>query len=284
MNLMSLLKEPFVHFAFLAIAIFVWFSLVNPAQEIERDETPIQVDQGAVETIVAQYYAKMRRRPTVAEVDAMVGQRIREEVFVREALKLGLDRNDPIVRNRLVQKMGFLTESAAQSVLPSDEDLDAYLAENADKFRSSPRLSFGQVLLDEGVSQADVAQIIQDLNQGKDASKVQFVGLLPAVMDRASPSQVDGVFGRDFYKQIVALPAEGWNGPVQSGYGLHIVQRQAIEPGALPKLEDIREAVLNDWRQSLADELSEAHQTSLAEQYTILRPSRDDLAVWIKGQ
>ena len=282
---MSFLKEPFVHFAAIGIAIFAWFAFANPDSvpdpEPESDAKRIVVGRPVVEAIAAQFEAKLSRAPTAGEVQALVGRHVQEEVLVREARALGLDQGDGIIRNRLVQKMGFLTTSQAQAMIPDDATLQAHLEENADRFTKSAQIAFAQYGLPRGADSAMVTAALEALQRGEVPAVMRQQQLLPPDFALSTQQHVDGVFGTGFFAQVQALPVGEWAGPVTSGYGPHLVRVSAYQPGELPRLDDIRDDVLADWRRGLGTEITEAYVKSLLEIYEVEQPSEDDIANWM---
>lgn len=280
---MSFLKEPFVHFAAIGIAIFAWFALANAdaPPEPEPDAKRIQVARPMVETMAAQFEAKLNRAPTVDELVALVENYVQEEVMVREARAMGLDQGDGIIRNRLVQKMGFLTTSQAQAMIPDDTTLQAHLEENASRYTRSPQIAFAQYGLPRGADSATIAAALEALQRGEDPAMARRQQLLPTDFALSTDRQVDGVFGTGFFAQVQALPVGEWAGPVMSGYGPHLVRVSTYQPGELPRLDDIRDDVLADWRRALGAEITEAYVTSLLGLYEVEQPSADDIANWM---
>ncbi|MEM8728985.1 MAG: peptidylprolyl isomerase [Pseudomonadota bacterium] len=277
---MRLLKEPVFHFALLGIAIFVWFSATKPVSEPFETQTDIVVSQQTVATLALQLQAQLNRVPTLEEVAQLVERYIRDEILVREARALGLDQGDGVVRNRLVQKMEFLTVSAAQSVVPEDDVLEAHLQENAAKFALRPAISFDQFALDDAADAATVEAYLQALNDGQSPERTT-LRLLPDTMDNSTPVQVDRVFGTGTFEALYALPVGDWVGPVRSGYGAHLVRLRARTDAVLPPLDEVRSAVLSDWQSSLSKDLSTRQYEALEERYSVTRPSQDQVKTWI---
>lgn len=278
---MTLWKEPFVHFALLGAAIFGWFALTNPNTMVARDPDEIVVDEQIVTSLIAQFDTQMKRSPTPREADAIVDAYIRTEIMVREARALGLDQGDGVVRNRLVQKMSFLTTSAAQSAVPDDATLEKHLQKNADKFLTDASATFEQYALEEGADEASATRVLTLLKAGEAPTEGIRFQLLPSVVEKNGERQVDGRFGRGFFAAISELPIGEWAGPVRSGFGLHIVRLIEFKPGSLPSLDAVRDSVLFDWRRTLEEQLTEAQIAAMTERYSVTRPSPEDLQGWI---
>ncbi len=278
---MKILKEPFFHFALLGIGIFVWFGIANPQSSAEPEANEIVVTEKLVRSLNAQYEAKLNRPPSLEDLQASIDRYINTEIMVREARALGIDQGDGIVRNRLVQKMGFLTSSAAQSVVPDDATLAGHLEENAERFARPAVVSFRQIGLREGLSQEDIAGILVTLTKGEMPDEEVISRLLPNIIDLATAQQVDGTFGRGFFAQITDLPKGQWAGPVQSGYGVHLIHVDVFQAASTPPLDEIRDKVLADWRRALAQQLKDAQETALRGNYVVTRPTQAQIEGWL---
>ena len=138
-GLQHILREPLVHFLALGAAIFALFAVLDDAPP-PPDGTRIVVSEEQARRLAASFAATWRRPPSVAELDGLIDNYVREEIYVREALALGLDRDDSVVRQRLRQKMEFWTESGADAVAPTEAELRAHYEANADRFAREPRV------------------------------------------------------------------------------------------------------------------------------------------------
>ena len=266
-----LLGDPLVHFFVLGVAIFGLFALVDDSPPPVAANV-LEVTEDDARRLVAEFEATWRRPPTLAELDHMIGQLVREEVYVREALALGLDRDDAVIRRRLRTKMEFLTESGAEAVEPDEATLEADLAANADRFAEPALVAFEQLLLDDRVGAEEVEPVEARLNRGIDPGVAARSTLLPAVF-RPSPAQaVDGSFGAGFFAAIAALPLGPWAGPVESAMGRHLVRVTDRREGRLPPLSKIRARVEQDWRAEFAVRLREERLAALLGRCDVVRP------------
>jgi hypothetical protein len=170
---------------------------------------------------------------------------VREEVLYREALALGLDRDDTIIRRRLRQKMEFMAEEAAAAARPTDAQLAAYLAEHADRFRVEPRATFTQSL------------------------EKQSVRLLEPRYENAPQSEVAKVFGAGFADELFEQKGVPWTGRIPSGYGMHLVRVEAMQAGAAASLEEVRPLVEREWANEKRKELGEAFYARLRAKYKV---------------
>ena len=202
---------------------------------------------------------------------------MRAEVYYREALALGLDRNDAIVRRRMRQKMEFLLDTGAFLQEPAEGELEAYFAANLEFYRSKPRLAFEQIYLGE----APVAEAIS-LSLGAlrsdppaDPATLGARSLLPAQLGLSPPTAVDGVFGKGFFDLVAELSPGQWAGPVVSAYGVHLVRILDTLPARTPPLEEIRDAVLRDWRAAKAREIREQDYAERRKRFVVEIRRRD---------
>ena len=249
----SLLREPLLHFLLLGVALFGVYGLA-------RDRAPdgtgqIVVTQSQIEQLVIGFTRTWQRPPTAEELAGLVEDRIREEVLYREAMSMGLDRDDTIVRRRLRQKLEFLIpDLASQIAPPTERDLVAYFDQHADKYRGEPAVSFEQVFFNRerrGTPAWEEAKsALSRLNaQHGSAVTPDTVGdtsLLPIEVTRSAVSDVARLFGGTFSKELVNGPLGRWAGPLESSYGLHLVLVRERVPGSLPELAQVREGVLRD--------------------------------------
>lgn len=268
MRLGALLREPLLHFLVLGAAIFSLFAIL--------DDTPppvparlLQVTEADAARLVSQFEATWRRFPTEEELSALIDAHIREEVLVREALALGLDRDDAVLRQRLAMKMTFLTESGAEAVEATDEILAAHLEAHPERFARPGRVSFEQVMLRDGT---DPEALRVALRAGEGAEAFAAPSLLPERLQPSVPAVVDGTFGQGFFDIVSALRPDSWVGPVESAYGRHLVRVSSIEPPRFPPLPEIREAVERDWRATMRARLAEELLEALTARYDIVRP------------
>ena len=272
--MMRLLREPLLHFFVLGAAVFFLFALVDDSPE-PMAANLLEVSEDDARRLATEFTATWQRAPTPEELDAMITHFLREEVYVREALALGLDRDDAIIRRRLQTKMEFLTESGAEAVAPDEATLEAHLDANADRFTKPPRMAFEQILLDERVEDADLDVLLARLNRGVDPDAAARPTLLPAVL-RLSPKQVvDGTFGIGFFDALDTLPMDVWAGPVKTSLGRHVVRVTERPAPQRPSLNEIRAQVEQDWRAELTATLREARFDALLSRYEVSLPDSE---------
>ncbi|MCA3560148.1 MAG: peptidyl-prolyl cis-trans isomerase [Aestuariivirga sp.] len=268
------MREPLVHFLCLACLIFAAHGLLGGRVEPEEAivVTPAKIEQ------MASIFARTWQRPATAdELKGLIDDYVKEEIYVREAMRLGIDKDDTVIRRRLRMKMEFLNDAQAEAMPATGADLTAYLAAHPDKFQEPPRVAFEQVYLDAqkrgAAAQADAAAILGSLK--KDASFATSAGdptLLPPSMPLTNRQGIAQLFGDDFAAAVVTLAPGHWQGPIGSGFGLHLVKVTGQEAGRVPALAEIRPQVerewLNDRREAIArqklDELLKRYKVTVA--------------------
>ena len=267
--LRRLLREPLLHFLGIGTLIFiVYTALSGPAPE---PADTIVIGPERIEQLSKSYQAVWRRPPSDDELRAIIDDFVREEIYYREALALGLDSNDTIVRRRLRQKMEFLSDTGAEILEPVAGELEAHLLANEKTFRRGPRLAFEQVFLGQNPSRDSTKQVLSALQLGSvaDPSTLGKRTLLPAQLGLSLPEAVNGVFGEGFFGRLAKLTPGMWAGPVASAYGVHVVRIGEGLAARTPPLEEIRETVLRDWKAAKVRQLRELHYARLRERYVV---------------
>ncbi len=283
---MKILREPLVHFLFLGAVLFLIFGLTNQSGTTSSDQRVV-VSVGRIEQLATVFGKTWQRPPTSEELKGLIDDFVLEEVYYRQAVAMGIDRDDTIIRRRLRQKLEFLTDDVSSLVEPTDEELAAYLADNQETFRVSPTYTFRQVYVNPEKhgdnTEAYVAEQLELLRSGKahggDAS------LLPESFDQDSRQVIDGTFGMGFSGELDKLSIGEWQGPVRSGLGIHLVRLAARTEGRLPELAEIRSVVQREWsnekrianRRKMNDRL-------LADYEVIIEWPEEKMAVQISGE
>jgi hypothetical protein len=260
-----LLREPLLHFLVVGALIYALYGLVADDPAVAPDR--VVVDERSVGNLVATFQRTWMRPPTAEELDALIRDFVDEEILVRESLALGLDRDDPVIRRRLRQKMEYLHADLAEPEKPTDAELAAFLLANRERFEEPAKLSFRHVFVSPDVGSPaawDRAnELLRKLQTGvSDASVAGDSTLLPESMRKASERDVGSVFGAAFAGDVFGLAGDEWSGPVASSYGLHLVrvdERVAARP---LELEEVRREVERDYA---ADRRAEANQRFLQE-------------------
>ncbi len=280
--LLKLIREPLVHFVLIGAGVFGLYALVS-GDEPEAARDTIVVTGGRVQQL-AQVFAKTwQRPPTPEELRGLVDSYVKEEVYYREALKLGLDRDDTLIRRRMQQKMEFVTEPSDALLQADDATLQNYLDANKTDFRIEPKIAFDQVFFNpnkpgqEAPVRAEQAlEILKMAQPGESPSDVGDPTLLPARLPLSSLSGVARTFGDAFAANLTDLSENEWSGPIKSPYGLHLVRVTERVEGYDPDLDDIRDAVLQKWRTETRDAFQAQAYDDLLARYEVLLPGARD--------
>jgi len=268
-----ILAEPLLHFLLLGAGLFLAYSLTSSnGRGDERGS--IVVTRGQIEHLAASFFKTRQRPPSAEELAVLVRDRVREEVYYREALALGLDRDDTVIRRRLRQKMEFISDDIAAQNEPSEADLNAYLQAHADSFRLEPRFTFEQVYLDprrHGENLArDAERVLARLRQGgAEAAALSDSTLLEHDFAALSASDVAKQLGDEFAARLSELALGQWQGPVESAYGVHLVLVRERTEGRLPELAEVRDAVRREWDNARRLEANEKFYQALLERYDV---------------
>lgn len=278
--LREFLREPLMHFVILGAALFVLFNWSSDRADSEGYR--VVVTPGRVEHLAAGFERTWRRPPTKRELKALIDGYIRNEIYYREALALGLDKDDTIVRRRMKQKLEFLVRDAAEALDPSDDQLLAYLREHPDTFRLEPRASFRQVYLSPEAHAGNVSEtagrLLERLESGdvppEDIAALGDRLMVPAEMKLARRGEIERLFGARFAEGLMNAAPRRWTGPLESGYGLHLVYVGERREARLPELDEVRGVVLREWLNDRREALGEEFYRALRERYTVeIEPS-----------
>jgi hypothetical protein len=271
----NFLKEPLLHFFILGAAIFAAYQLVGKGAAVTPDS--IVVTPGKIENLAALFQRTWQRPPAREELDGLIQDYVREEVLYREGMAMGLDQDDTVIRRRIRQKMDFIVEDMTAQADPGDEQLQKYLQQHADQFRVPPQFSFQQIYLNPekhgNALLQDAEKLLAGLQQTPDSSDPATLGdsiMLEPAYQQLALQQVSRLFGEDFATALDGLPAGSWQGPVQSGYGVHLVKIDERIDGRLPELAEVRASVLREWDNARRSEAGEKFYQSLLQRYSVV--------------
>ncbi|MDF2231263.1 peptidylprolyl isomerase [Albimonas sp. CAU 1670] len=273
MTARRILGSPLVHFfavGGLIFALNAW--LADPAPEVPDPDRLVLTAADAAR--LAERFERTWGRPaTEAELEGLMRDWAVEEAMVREALALGLDRGDEMIRNRLRHKVSFLAEAPAASAEPDDATLAAFVEAHPERYASPGWIGFAQASLPPDAGPAETAQVLARLEAGTDPADFGGARLLPTEVERMPAPVVERVFGEGFVEALAELPPGRWSGPVRSAYGLHLVRLDGRGAAAPRPLEEVRERALADWRAQEARRARDAFAEALLGRYTLDLPA-----------
>jgi hypothetical protein len=270
----KLVREPLFHFLLLGAVIFVVYGLWSRNKVAKPAE--IIVTQGAIENLVTGFTRTWQRPPDEQEVQALLRDYVRQEVAYREAVALGLDRDDMVVRRRLQQKLEFLSNELTERAEPSDKDLQDFLQANMEAFKSEPRFSFRQIYFNPQLhgsnthrDAANLRDTLQRTGRRGDTANLGDPFLLEHSFDNLSISDVKKTFGGGFASKLSSLHPAEWQGPIDSGFGTHLVFIVQRSEGRIPSLAEARDQVRREWLDAKRQEATDKFYQALVRRYTV---------------
>lgn len=274
----KLFREPLFHFLLIGAGLFLLFgwrggSASLPAGQTAPPSAKIVVTQDDIDRTIATFTKTWQRPPTEEEAKGLVEDFVRNEIYYREALAIGLDRDDGVIRRRMRQKMEFILEDITAQTEPTDEELLAYIKNHPDSYRVDPQIAFRHVYVNAAKrgknGDADALEILAQLNAGGDPDAVGDPILLDAEIRLSPLWDIKKQFGEEFSRNLLELKSGKWEGPVRSGYGLHLVLVTKRVEGRLAELKDVREMVKRDLMAQRQKELKDAAYAKLRERYVV---------------
>lgn len=216
---------------------------------------------------------RTNRMPSATDEQAMLDAYVNDEILVREALAMGLDRGDIIVRRRLIQKMEFLIENSEPVPPPTDAELERFLAAHPDRYASPARVTFTHVFVSAQHPGGDVAgtaaSLKAQLEAGADPASLGDPFLRGREFRLHAQGELANVFGAAFAAAVMGLPENVWSGPVHSTFGEHVVRVTEKRPGVEPVLAAVRERVERDWRDERRETLNRQARARLRTRYVV---------------
>ena len=267
------LREPLLHFLAIALVLFAANELLH-GHDTPTSTDRITVSQGRVQQIADSFRLLSGRAPSRAELQALVDDFVDEEIDYREAIAMGLDADDTIVRRRMRQKLEFIVEDAHGIAEPSNEELTAWLKAHAAQYRVPERISFRQVLSSSDTRGAtaaheEAAARLAKLRAGVDPEKLGDASMLPSALPLTTTQGVAALFGERFTNSLFEHTDDGWFGPVGSPFGAHDVLILSRETARDPILSEVRDRLRSDFIEAKRRAARDAFQSRLRERYAV---------------
>ena len=235
-------REPLVHFLLVGALLFGGIQVVRSLQR-----PVVRIDAQELGQLAGYWSTQMQRDPTNEELQGIIHERVDEEVLAREALRLGLDKDDMIIRRRLAQKMTFASEDTANLPEPDEAALKAFFEKTKADYQAPPRVTFRHQFFnsdrgkDQALARAKEALGKVTLRQDE-ALGEPF--LLPQTYSDASLTDINKDYGQDFAAALLSVPLNQWSGPIASAYGYHLIKVDSRISAKTPTLDDVRSDVL----------------------------------------
>jgi hypothetical protein len=265
-------REPLLHFLALGAALFLFWPFV--ADRVAPPQNRIVISSGQMQRAVAVFAKTHFRPPTEEEVQALADDEIRTEIYFREGVALGLDRDDAIIRRRIQQKLEFMTEDIVDQKSPDDAELQRFLDQHREDFGAEPQIAFSQIYLNpdrhgDAITR-DADRLLARLGAGDgrlDYGADSDVLPVPNDFEATPLHAVGSIFGEDFAAALAAEPAGRWVGPIRSGYGLHLVLVREKRQGKPPQLAEVRDQVLREWQSARRTEANQEAYRQMRAKY-----------------
>ena len=261
----------------LGAVMFATYSLLNPVDDV-AGSNQIRITAGDIARFEKTFLKLWQRPPTRQELQGLIDAHIKEEVLYREALAMGLDKDDAIVRRRLAQKTEFIIADVTLPGEINDSVLMDFYRYNASRYSRSAVLSFRQIYFnpdqrgERTLGEASAAlQTLQDTKATSDAGfELGDRFMLRARYQKQSSDDIARDFGREFADTLETLEPGVWHGPVSSGYGMHLVFIEDRESSDTYPFNEVRDRVRDDYLFDLRRKQNEAVVAKLKSRYEII--------------
>jgi peptidyl-prolyl cis-trans isomerase C len=275
------LREPLLQFLLAGLALFAGYRALNPQSAEPASSNRIVITQDDLRQMGLAWKAQGRPPLTAPQWASAIEAKVREEILFREALALGLDKNDAIVKRRLAQKMDFLAQDVAAAREPTQDELRQWLQAHPERFTLPPRVSFRHVYfaLDRpGTPAHEAAQAALRTLSAHPARALKLGDPFMYQDEYAerTPDQMAKDFGPGFAQVLFKLPPGGWRGPIESGYGWHVIDVRSLTPGRVPGFEEVAPEVKADWIAEQGEIAKARAYEAMRARYEIVLPDFDD--------
>ena len=272
-----LFSEPLVQFLILGMLLFLLTSYIR--QHRDKQSREIIVDNERIGMMVMNYKTQTGDLPNKQQLDAMIDNYIREEISYREAKKIGLDKDDEIIRRRLSQKFNFLQTDLTEAAQPSDKDLKQFYTQHPELFQTDAKVSFSHIYFSADNSTDNIAKqkaltVLQLLKNSKLQRAPEKGNRFPLQYDYTDQASIDVQqnFGdKPILQELFKAPLHTWIGPVLSGYGWHLIFISKRNNAAAIPFESIKEEVKTKWLEEAKSAQNKKVFDQLNEKYIINR-------------
>ncbi len=275
------LREPLLHFLLLGVVLFAANHYIDRGRGGVESSKQIQLTLDDVRQLILIFQSQWRRPPTPEEFNRLVESKIQEEVLYREGLAMGLDKDDTIVKRRMAQKLQFLAEDVATAHEPSTAVLKGWYEKNRDKFALPSRVSFrhlyfspdrrGQHARDDAVNA--LSKLAGQPQDSKLAASLADPFMFQDYYRDRAPDYLGKEFGPQFAQAVAKLAPGSWQGPIESGFGWHLVFVDTLIPGRSPAFEEIEPDVKTAWLGEQKAQAWEKGYKAMRAKYTVLLPA-----------
>ena len=231
------------------------------------DKKEIYISDQEIISLVNAWKSQVGRNPNDDEIARIINNLVEEEILYREALKLGLDKEDRIIKRRLAQKISFLKQESNPSP-PSNEDLINYYNENHDKYFIDSSYTFSHYFFSsENNSKKRSSKAYKDLLKNISINSDPF--FLGKNFVDISQRKIKSEFGKDFALNFKDVEFDKWIGPIESPFGHHIIYVTNYTEGYIPDITNVLKQVEVDFLQSQRDVAIENYLNQIRSEYKI---------------
>ena len=270
-------REPLIHFVMIGACIYLLYGSYGQQETEELDRT-ITITAGEIAWLEETWAKQWKRPPTPVERRGLIEQYLRETVLYREAVAMGLDKDDTIIRRRLAQKLEFLSQDLIRPNPPTEEELLTYFGGNLDRFRAPDLITVTQIFFDpdkrdaQALEEAETVKARLDALGQPPADSRDFGDsfMLQSYYPERSQDELSKLFGSEFAQSVFDLKPEQWHGPVLSGYGVHLVYVHQHQEAPLPTFSQVEERVRQDWEDERRQDLNEQFIAGLLARYNVI--------------
>ncbi len=270
-------RSPLLHFLLIGAAIYAGNAVLSPDAPKEPSNT-LRITAGEISWLEDAWTKQWNRPPTAAERDGLIAQHLRETVLYREALAMGLDKDDVIIRRRLAQKLEFLFQDLADAVPPTPDVLETYFTEHAERYRKPDTVTMTHVFIDpdkRGDQTLDdaaeiLAQLEADEQPTERVAELSDTFMLQYYYPQRSHTELAKLFGQGFAESVFELSTGQWHGPVLSGYGVHLVYVHDRSEAPPAVLEMVQDRVFEDWRTEQRETFNDQYYANLLARYDVV--------------
>ena len=278
------LREPLVHFLLIGILLFAVDHYMQPVGGAVPSSKQIQLSVDELTQLVMLFQSQWRREPTAQELNRLVENEVQEEILYREGLAMGLDKDDTIVKRRMAQKLQFLAEDVATAREPEAAELKSWFEKNKAMFAQPSRVSFRHLYFSpdrrgerarEDAAKA-LAMLVGQPQDAKMAGSLADPFMFQDFYRDRVPEYLGKEFGPQFAQAVAKLSPGSWQGPIESGFGWHLVFVDTVIPGRVPAFEEIEADVKTAWLGEQKAQAWEKAYKAMRAKYTVLIPAPPD--------
>jgi hypothetical protein len=273
---MSFIKEPLLHFVVLGTIIFMIYTFWGQRGENDQERS-ITITADEIEWLTDSWQKRWNRPPTAEEREGIINQYVREMILYREAVAMGLDQSDTIIRRRLAQKLEFVTQDLSRPQTPSEEVLRAYFEEHVGRYQAPELITMTHVFFDPDKrgsqtlldAEAAKAELINSKKNPQDAHSFGDRFMLQNYYPERSQAELTKLFGQGFTEPLFAMAPQQWHGPILSGYGVHLVYVHHLQKFEPPAFSEVKEQVSMDWEDDQRKKLNDQYIANLIGRYNV---------------